>query len=265
MNLDQLKRSLGFHVRLEPVAIRLDDADHELPPINDDWLIQDVTDVGVRIGNIRTSHTTTLGKDHIHHFTSNPGESINGGIQRGFLTLTVQIYLQGNSLSIRPCTRPGEPVPPHPVETAEKVVDFKYPIDSGVQARLESLGYRIAWCFESRLARKTELEGWEVVIEKDHRGIPTTFHLKDNPESQVLIKTRFPDLQELASRANVALRSEAGFLGCAVESNSPPVLAFRFATPVDAVRFQLRMSGGASPFRYSMAPGHVDTVLEHRA
>lgn len=265
MNLDQLKRNVGYHVRLEPVAFRLDDSGRELPSLNDDWLIQEVTDTGVRISNIRTGHSTILGKDHVHHFTSNPDRSISGGIQHGFLTLHVQIYLQGSNLSIRPCSRPGEPVPPHPIQTVEKWVDSKYPSDSGLQGNLESQGYRVAWCFDSRLARKIELEGWEVVVENDHRGIATTYHLKDRPENQVLIKTRSPDLEALASRANVALKTEPGFLGCAVGSLDPPVLAFRFATPTDAVRFQLRMSGGVSPFRYSMAPGRVDTVLEHRS
>jgi len=264
MNLDQLKKNTGFHVQLEPVAIRLDDSGRELPPMNDDWLIEEVADTGIRISNIRTGHSTILGKDHIHHFTSNPGRSISGGIQRGFLTLLVQVYLQGNSLSIRPCARPGEPVPPHPIETAEKRVDLRYPSDSGLQAQLEARGYRVAWCFESRLARKVEIEGWEIVVEDDHRGVPTTFHIRDRPENQVLIKTQSPDLEALAARANDALRLEVGFLGCTVHTFAPPVLAYRFASPTDAVRFQLGMNAQGSPFRYAMAPGRIDTVLEHR-
>lgn len=265
MNWDQLKKNLGYRVQLEPVAIRLDDIGRELPPRDDDWLIQEVTATGVRISNITTGHATTLGKDHVHHFTSNPDRSVDGGLQHGFLSLHVQIYLQGINLSVRPCSRPGERLPPAPVPIVDKWVDFKYPSDSGIQANLESLGYRVAWCFDSRLARKVELEGWEIVVEKDSRGMPTSFHLRDNPGNQVLIKTRLPDLDALAIRANVALRSQPGFLGCVVESISPPVLAFRFTTPVEAVRFQLNMSGGASPFRYSVASGRLDTILEHRA
>lgn len=264
MNLDQLKKNVGARVQLEPVAIRLDEYGRELPPMNDDWLIEEVTDVGVRILNLRTNHSTILGKDHIHHFTSNPGRSVIGGTQRGFLTLLVQIYLQGNTLSIRPCPRPGEVVPPQRTDTVEKWVDFRYPADSGLQGDLEARGYRVAWCLESRLARKIDLEGWEVVVAQDDRGVPTTFHLRDRPENQVLIKTHLPDLEALAAKANIALRSKQGFRGCTVHTLDPPILAFRFDSPLEAVQFQLRMTAGGSPFRYSIAPGRVDTVLEYR-
>jgi len=192
MNWDLIKKNVGYRVQLEPVAIRLDEIGRELPLQNDDWLIQEVTATGVRISNPNSGYATTLGKDHVHHFTSNPDRSIDGGLQYGFLTLHIQIFLQGNDLFVRPCTRPGEPVQPQPVNIAQKWVDFRYPTDSGIQANLESLGYRVAWCFESRLARKVEFEGWEVVVEMDRHGMPTSFHLKDNPENQVLIKTRLP-------------------------------------------------------------------------
>jgi hypothetical protein len=75
------------------------------------WLIVSVTDEHVRISNPVTSHFTDLGKDHIHHYTSNPDESRRTGIPHGFFTLTVQIYLQGPSLTLTPCARPGESVP----------------------------------------------------------------------------------------------------------------------------------------------------------
>jgi hypothetical protein len=192
VNWDQLKKNVGYRVQLEPIAIRLDEIGRELPLQNDDWLLQEVTATGVRISNLNSGYATTLGKDHVHHFTSNPDRSIEGGLQYGFLTLQVQIFLQGINLVVRPCTRPGERVPPPPVSIAQKWVDFRYPTDSGIQAHLESLGYRVAWCFESRLARKVELESWEVVVEKDRHGMPTSFHLKDNPDNQILIKTRLP-------------------------------------------------------------------------
>jgi len=265
MNWDQLKKNISYRVQLEPVAISLDDIGRELPLQNDDWLIQEVTDTGVRISNIRTGHVITLGKDHVHHFTSNPDRSIAYGLQYGFLTLLIQIYLQGNSFEIRPCSRPGERLPPPPIIIEKKWVDLMYPSDSGIQAKLESLGYRVAWCFDSGLARKVELEGWEVVVEKDLLGMPTSFYLRDKPENQILIKTRSSDLGKLAAKANVSLKSQPGFIGCTVHSINPPVLAYRFATPVDAVRFQISMSGSTNPFRYSVAPGRIDTILEQRA
>jgi hypothetical protein len=190
MNLDQLKKNVGFRVQLEPMPIRLDNIGQELPPQNDDWLVQEVAATEIRISNIYTGHAVTLGNDHVHHFTSNPDRSRDGGLQYGFLSLHVQIYLQLNNLFMRPCSRPGERVPPPTVYIAEKWVDFRYPSDSGMQAKLESSGFRVAWCFDSKLVRKVELEGWEVVLEKDSHGTPTTFHLRDRPDNQVLIRKR---------------------------------------------------------------------------
>lgn len=48
--------------------------------------------------------------------------------------------------------------------------------------------------------------------------------------------------ERLASRANVALKDRPGFLSCTLESTIPPVFVFHFATPPDAVQFQLTMS-----------------------
>ena len=75
-------------------------------------------------------------------------------------------------------------------QVVEKWVDFKYPSDSGLQAKLEATGYRVAWCLDNKLARKIELDGWEVVIEPDQNGVPTKFRLKDRPADQTLIKKR---------------------------------------------------------------------------
>ena len=70
----------------------------------------------------------------------------------------------------------------------EKWVDFQYPHDSGLQVRLENAGYKIAWCLDTKLSRRVDLEGWEVVTEPDEKGIPTRFRLKDKPADQTLIK-----------------------------------------------------------------------------
>jgi hypothetical protein len=107
MNLDQLKKSVGVHVSLHPVAVRLDDHGNELQDLDDDWVIREVSSEGVRIDNISTGHTVLLGPDHIHHFTSNPGRK-SPGLRYGFLTLTVQLFLQGRAVHLRPTARPGE-------------------------------------------------------------------------------------------------------------------------------------------------------------
>ena len=107
MNLNQLKKNVGYHVNLHPVAIRLDNHGNELEQCDYDWVIREVTDRGARIENIHTGHTTLLGPDHIHHFTTNPARA-EPGITYGFLTLTVQLFLQGTKVLVRPTARPGE-------------------------------------------------------------------------------------------------------------------------------------------------------------
>ena len=189
MNWEQLKKSAGFRVQLEPVACRLDEFGRELPPEDDDWIVQDVSSAGVRISNVRTDHVTMLGPDHIHHFTTNPDRS-KGGLQYGFLVLHVQVFLSGNKLWVRPNSRPGEPVRPPVVQVTEKWVDLRYPNDSGLVHKLEAAGYRVAWSLDTHLSRRIDLEGWEVVIEPDDQGRLIKFRLKDRPADQTLIKKR---------------------------------------------------------------------------
>jgi hypothetical protein len=95
-------------VRLIPIAHRLDGKGHLLPQIDDQWRIESVTDDGVRIYLPRTGHGRTLGFDHIHQYTS---DRIERGVNYAFLTLNVQLSIQGNDVSVTP-TRPGEAVPP---------------------------------------------------------------------------------------------------------------------------------------------------------
>jgi len=80
--------------------------------------------------------------------------------------------------------------PPVDGQPIEKWVDLKYPSDSGLQAKLGAAGYRVAWCLDTNLARKLDLEGWEVVVEPSDQGMPTKFRLKDRPADQTLIKKR---------------------------------------------------------------------------
>ncbi|GEM_PF-4181803 len=190
MNWEQLRRCVGFRIQLEPIACRLDEYGRELPPENDDWVVQDVSNAGVRVSNERTGHATTLAPDHIHHFTSNPDRS-RGGLQFGFFVLHVQVFLRGNELWVRPNARPGESVRPPAPQIEEKWVDFRYPSDSGLQSKLQAAGYRIAWCADNRLSRRTDLEGWEIVIEADNHGVLSKFRLKDRPADQTLIRKRY--------------------------------------------------------------------------
>src|SRR5664279_58890 len=106
MNWDQMKRNVDARVQLKPTPYRLGDYGRKLPPLDDDWIIEDVSADGVRIKNLRTHHTTTLGKDHIYDYISNPDHS-QAGIKHGFLTLKVQIVLKPKRLSITPTARPG--------------------------------------------------------------------------------------------------------------------------------------------------------------
>lgn len=188
MNWEYMKKNVGYRVQLIPIACRLDESGRELPQEDEDWIIRDASEAGVGISNNR-GHGTTLGKDHIHHFTSNPDRS-QGGLSYGFLTLNVQIFLQGRKLWVRPNLRPGEPVKPPNVEPLEKWVDMQYVSAIGLQQRLEAEGYRLAWCLDTKLASRIDLEGWEIVVENDTRGVPTKFRVKDFPANQTLIKKR---------------------------------------------------------------------------
>jgi hypothetical protein len=107
MNRAQLSKSLWTRVQLQPTAYRFDRHGYELPTLDDDWIIDGLGPHGVHVINTRTHHVTTLGYDHIHHLTGNPDRRV-GDLRFGFLTLNVQIVLQGNSLRVRPTFRPGE-------------------------------------------------------------------------------------------------------------------------------------------------------------
>jgi hypothetical protein len=177
MNLDQLKKSVGFRVQLVPIACRLDEHGFELPQIDDDWIIEDASPAGARIRNTRTDHVTVLAPDHIHHYTSNPGRS-RGGLTYGFFTLLIQIYLQGPNLRITPNPKPGERVPPNVPQIVEKWVDLNYAFDSGLLKKLQDEGYAVRWAIDKHLARALDLDGWQIVIEPD-QGVLTKFRVRD--------------------------------------------------------------------------------------
>ena len=108
MQKDQLKKCVGHIVRLIPIAHRLDPRGFALPPIDDEWLIESVTDEGVRISLARTGHFRMLGFDHVHGYMS---DRVLNGVKHAFLTLNVQLSIQGNDVHVFP-TRPGVSVPP---------------------------------------------------------------------------------------------------------------------------------------------------------
>ena len=108
MNKEQLKKNVGDFVRLIPIAHRLDAKGHPLPRIDDEWRIESVADEGVRIFLPRTGHGRTLGFDHICEYTS---DRVERGVKYGFLTLKVQLAIQGNDVNVTP-TRPGVSIPP---------------------------------------------------------------------------------------------------------------------------------------------------------
>ena len=121
MNCEQLKTSVDRRVQLQPTACRLNENGRELGPIDDDWVIDEVTSNGLRISNPRTGHVTTLVKDHLHDFTTNPDRS-EGEFQYRFLTLNVRVYLQGNKRWVRPNSRPGQPVSPSGASPQERTL-----------------------------------------------------------------------------------------------------------------------------------------------
>lgn len=100
MNKDKLKKSLYARVQLRPIARRFSGS-MELEQIDGDWLIEEVADVGIKIRNIATDHTTKLGYDHIHHYTSNPDKEFDD-LKHGFLSLNVQVFFNATELWIEP-------------------------------------------------------------------------------------------------------------------------------------------------------------------
>jgi hypothetical protein len=108
MNKIELKKNVGHHVRMRPMAQRFvgGHSGPQLPPVDDDWLIQGVDKAGVRISNSATGHGTVLGFDHIREFTTDPVR----GQGYGLLVLKTQLHIGGCNLWTEPIT-PGMSVP----------------------------------------------------------------------------------------------------------------------------------------------------------
>jgi hypothetical protein len=261
MNLALLKRNVGSHVQIEPPAIYLDPLGREVGKASEDWVIQSVTDAEVRLTQPCLSPISfVIGPDAIHGWTGNPNRIPVGGTRYGFLKLLVQVTIQNDTVSLRVCGRPGERVPPPPVQMIEKAVTFDYIRDSGLQERQVRDGYRVYLERESQVAQRTELEGWEVVIEKDARGVLCSYCIKGRDENLVLLKKRITNLQLLASLSH--WKQQPGFVSCRAHEQLGAV-EFSFADPVTATAFMLRMNRQPNGMRCVMAPGRVDTVLAY--
>lgn len=118
MNWTKLKSNVGYKVRLVPAACHLDSAGDLLPPRDEEWSIVGAGDDFLEIDS-GDGLAYRLGKDHFHHFTTDTHHS-NDAQSYGFLTLLVQIFIQGIAVSVKPSPRPGAPVDPLPTDKAAR-------------------------------------------------------------------------------------------------------------------------------------------------
>lgn len=110
MNWDQFKKRVGCRYQFQPPACNLDEQGNDLPERDDDWILQSVSPAGVAtLQNVSSQHLAVFGKDHLYDFRSNPGRS-TGELEYGFLVLKVQVFIQGSRVTLKPNSRPGEPV-----------------------------------------------------------------------------------------------------------------------------------------------------------
>ena len=100
-----LFRSLWQRVRLRPIAWRMTVDGEWLAPIDDDWILTEVSPRTVRLSNVRTGHAPLVGLDHIHQYVSDAARDWDG-LKHGFLDLNVQLTLSG-------CNVFTEPLRPH--------------------------------------------------------------------------------------------------------------------------------------------------------
>ncbi len=178
MKKDQMIKNLHAHVQLRPPACRLNEDGLLLKAVayigeTDEWYVADVSDAGVRLTHA-SGHVKTLSYDQLHSFLENESRQ---GNKRGFLILKVQLFIQGNSISVEPNARPGEPVSPK--QPVPQLVDFKYPVARGIQPRLETLGYRVRWVKPENVRGHIDIEGWELVVQPDGFGGLSSFQTRD--------------------------------------------------------------------------------------
>jgi hypothetical protein len=191
LNWSKIVGNIGSHVELQPAACFLDAKGHALPDSSDDWLITEADDTRLRIQNVRTGHETVLAKDHIHHYTSNP-HCVTNGQEHGFLTLLVQLYVQNDQITIKPCLRPGESLAPPPVpEVVDEWVDLMYPTYN-IAKKLGIDPNTLAWARESTVATSTAKGAAEVILMPDSSGKVKRFRVRTSPESLILVRRLLP-------------------------------------------------------------------------
>ena len=93
MNLRQLKKQDGSFLRLRPLPVRLDNAGHHLPSVDDQWRIRIVQGAHpcIRLVNNVTGHAVELQPDNIKEYRS-----------PDFLLLRCQIIIGPKDVSIEP-------------------------------------------------------------------------------------------------------------------------------------------------------------------
>jgi hypothetical protein len=187
LNWSKIVGNLGSHVELQPTTCFLDAKGNALPDVSDDWLITEANDDWLTIKNARTGHETVLAKDHIHHYTSNPHRVTNGQ-EHAFLTLLVQLYIQNDRVTIKPCLRPGERLAPPPVpEIVDEWVDLMYPTIH-IAHKLDIDPNSLGWARESRVATLTATGTSEVVLLPETSGKLKRFWVRTSPESLILVR-----------------------------------------------------------------------------
>jgi hypothetical protein len=193
MNLYKLRGNVGWLFKLQPPAIHLDPQGRELPYLDEEWLLQEISPDGetLTIRDLRIlGLLTPIGADAVHHFDTDRSR----GARHGLLMLKQQMFIQGDRITFRLCFRPGERVNPLPLVEVERVpVSFDFIRTSGIQQKLEAAGFEVNGVIELRLA-ELEMKGWERVLENDRYGKPTMYFQADSRPGMnlIFIKRRKP-------------------------------------------------------------------------
>jgi hypothetical protein len=96
MNKEKISKMQGKHLKIRPIARRIDYTRGELPPIDDAWQVVNVSREEINLYNPRTSHNLRLGTDHVREYMTDS----NG--TDGLLILKSQVTLSGTQVSVEP-------------------------------------------------------------------------------------------------------------------------------------------------------------------
>lgn len=86
----------------------------------------------------------------------------------------------------------GDSEPGSGPEAGEAVrwVALEYPVDSGLQSRLEAEDFTIRWSRQDRLAQRLDREGWSLVIDEDAKGHRFLLRTRSEEGDLTLIRRR---------------------------------------------------------------------------